>query len=156
MIMRYKRCLLCDRRNPLFGDYCSKCRGDLNIAEKRMQNERVMPVDQNVYAISVAGDPTALVKFGFTSSIQSRLGHFQIGSPVRLEVLACGRGLRHHERMIHRYLARDRAHGEWFKRSDRSMEVIAAIAAGSIVSFLEDRGARLRVIKHLQEQKAVV
>jgi hypothetical protein len=155
-IHRGKRCKLCDRHHSLFDDYCQRCRDDLNTVSKQIQKERVMPSDQNVYAISVAGDPAALVKFGFSCSVSTRLNSFQIGSPVKLEVVAHCRGLRHHEKMIHRYLSRERAYGEWFQRSERTLQIIEAIAAGTIVSFLEDRGARLRVIKHLQEQTAVV
>jgi len=155
-IHRGKRCKLCDRHHFLFDDYCQKCRDDLNTVSKQIQKQRVMPTDQNVYAISVKDDPSALVKFGFSCSVNTRLDSLQIGSPVRLEVVAHCRGLRHHEKMIHRYLSRERVYGEWFRRSERSDQVIAAIASGAIVSFLEDRGARLRVINHLQEQTAVV
>lgn len=151
-----KRCRLCDKRHYLFDDYCEKCRDDINLAKRRAMKARVMPEGQNVYAISVAGDRAALVKFGFSSSPSSRLNTLQTGSPVKLEIIAACRGLRHHEKMIHGRLRRDRVYGEWFQRSANVEEVIRHITAGSIVEFLEDRGARLRTIKHLQEQSAVV
>lgn len=151
-----KRCALCDKHHSLFDEYCQKCRDDLNSAQMFKARKLVMPHDQFVYAISVAGDNTAVVKFGFSNGPSGRLNTLQVGSPVKLEIVAYGHGLRHHEKMIHRRLASDRSHGEWFRRSQAALEVIEAIRSGCLVSFLEGNPSQLRAIRHLQLQSAVI
>lgn len=148
-IRRRNECGMCGELTTACGKYCASCQGSINDVSRE---KRKIDIDQYVYAISVRGASDALVKFGYTRSIKLRLNTLQTGSPVALELLASCQGLRHHERSIHLHLARDREHGEWFRRTERSMAVVEAIFKNEILQFLAEHGPRGRTIKHLQRQ----
>lgn len=83
------------------------------------------------------------MKFGVTRNLSVRHGALQAGSPYLLEVVAKVTGSRKLEPMIHRYLHRERLHGEWFSRSDRTLEVIDLMRSGDAVIL----GRAIRVRK---------
>jgi hypothetical protein len=83
----------------------------------------------SVYVIGT----TRMVKIGWSDDPLQRRATFQMGSPVKLGVyLMMTLPSREHARALeswaHRLLARDRAHGEWFKLSPD--EAIRAIVQG--------------------------
>lgn len=76
----------------------------------RRVTPRVMPV---VYFIRAeVGGP---IKIGSSAEPKQRLAEFQIGSPLRLMIVATMDGGREEERILHRRFAAYRLHGEWFR-----------------------------------------
>lgn len=74
-----------------------------------------------VYVIGATGG-LGPVKVGITNDLERRLSQIQSGSPVKLSViyylrLATTANVRGIEQAVHRELARDHAHGEWFNVS---------------------------------------
>lgn len=82
---------------------------------------------RKIYAISVAGDHLANVKFGLSSDPVSRMADLQIGCPVMLELLSFCDGTYPVEQAIHQFLADSWHHGEWFSRNEKVIGVIHAI-----------------------------
>jgi hypothetical protein len=133
---RAKSCKLCGTLHRLSGDHCAKCHG---LMTKPVGHGRAFLRDRRqsyVYAIGVDGNDGSLVKFGYTKIMEGRLRDLQIGSPVRLAILASDFGSRSHEKAIHDRLATDRSHGEWFRRSAKAIEIIQAMKAGRLSDFL--------------------
>jgi hypothetical protein len=91
--------------------------------------EPVGPVDYHgwVYFIR-AGE---FVKIGYSIEPAKRLGHLATASPLPLELWAKTRGNPVDERALHRRFARDRAHGEWFRVSDRIRNFVASIGGAA-------------------------
>lgn len=152
MLRRLNRCVICDELalSPC-AMYCFKCREQLN-ERLRTERENARPQGSYVYAIGVKEDPDSVIKFGVAQSPKERLKELQTGSPVMLELLAFCPGRPHHETMIHRRLMGLRHHGEWFRRCDKSMEIVTQIAAGTVIEFL----TRKPRIKDLQELQVVM
>jgi hypothetical protein len=69
------------------------------------------------------------VKIGYTNhpTPDSRLADLQAGSPLPLEILAWCDGDEDTERAIHRELADERTHREWFKITPRVAALIAVV-----------------------------
>ncbi len=59
-----------------------------------------------------------LIKIGVSCDPESRVEGLASESPVPVELLAMIPGTRRLERVIHKRLARDRDHGEWFKATE--------------------------------------
>lgn len=133
---RARACKLCGALHRLFGDHCQRCS---DLMTKPLGSGRVFLRDirrSYVYAIGVDGDPSSAVKFGFTKILSERLRSIQTGSPVKLIILASDFGAKAQEKAIHSLLARDRLHGEWFRRSTKAAELIDAMGKGQLSGFL--------------------
>lgn len=98
------------------------------------------------YCIGIAADHLSAVKFGVSNCPGARLLSLQTGSPVQLELIGVVDGSRHLERMVHRYLVADRIHGEWFRRSTRTKELVELVRAGSLLA-IEDLVRARRVLR---------
>lgn len=65
------------------------------------------------------------IKIGFTrTDAQRRLSSLQVGSPVRLDVVAAVAGTQYLEHQLHDYLSASRLHGEWFRRTSEVEQII--------------------------------
>jgi hypothetical protein len=73
----------------------------------------------------VGGDQVGMVKIGRSFSAEGRLQDLQIGSPVRLRIMATLPGGRHRERELHREFSAYHSHGEWFRLEGALREFIA-------------------------------
>lgn len=146
---RAKACKLCGESHRLPGDHCSKCH---DLMTKRIGHGRVFLADRrqsHVYAIGVEGNDNSLVKFGYTKILAARLRDLQIGSPVKLAIVASDFGSRSHEKAIHKRLADDRSHGEWFRRSARAIEIIQAMRDGRLSDLLGAESGKNKDQPHL-------
>lgn len=83
------------------------------------------------------------VKIGFSYSPSHRLADLQIGCPVRLQIIAKIPGTDEVERELHRELAKDRSHGEWFRPTDRLRAVFEKRLGGAPRSFRQSAHARI-------------
>lgn len=84
----------------------------------------------NVYFIqSVDG---GCIKIGFTKwAPECRLADLQVGSPVKLTLLASFRGSKADERVLHSYFREYHSHGEWFHEDAFGLpELIAWFRSG--------------------------
>lgn len=68
------------------------------------------------------------VKIGIAANPQRRLIKLQMCCPYRLNMLAVFPGKAHMEKELHQRLVADRLHGEWFRRSDALLAVIAELS----------------------------
>lgn len=74
----------------------------------------------------VWAEDTPYFKIGFTHEpLQVRLGKLQVGSPLKLHLLAWALGSREDERHMHMALARFRRRGEWFRLSETAFKAVA-------------------------------
>lgn len=71
----------------------------------------------------IGGDAGA-VKIGTTIAPLERLAAFQLGSPIKLSILALVAGGAKEEKAFHQRFAEHRTHGEWFARHPQLLEVI--------------------------------
>jgi hypothetical protein len=62
----------------------------------------------------VQADIVNLIKIGWSREPDRRLTHLQIGSPVKLTMLAAIPGHRSREKKLHYQFHAHRSHGEWF------------------------------------------
>lgn len=95
----------------------------LALRDARRSAQRSHSLNSAVYFIGCEGVPR--LKVGFSGSPGVRVADLQVGSPVRLEVIAAYYGTRDDEARLHHLLAEFRAHGEWFHRTkavDRFVE----------------------------------
>lgn len=79
----------------------------------------------------IAADSSGLVKIGQAVDVPHRLMNLQSGSPVRLYLLATfeGHDGRELEKHLHRELAAQRQHGEWFDLGVDPLAVVSALVA---------------------------
>lgn len=71
-------------------------------------------------------DGTGPIKIGWTRRDPwARLRGCQVGSPVRLRLIAAMPGARHEELQLHWRFHQWRVHGEWFEPSDGLLSLIA-------------------------------
>ncbi|MEU8718295.1 GIY-YIG nuclease family protein [Streptomyces sp. NPDC048663] len=77
-----------------------------------------------VYVMGSAQWP--YVKIGYSKDPAKRLWFVQVGSPVRLELLATYEGGRTLEAALHRYFRRHQMNGEWFDLGDSAVERVSA------------------------------
>jgi hypothetical protein len=70
------------------------------------------------------GGKIGAVKIGTTIAPLERLATFQLGSPIKLSILALERGDATKEREYHQRFAVHRSHGEWFERCPELMSLI--------------------------------
>ena len=78
-----------------------------------------------VYALG-SGDR---VKFGQTKNLMKRISAIRTSSPVAVELLASVVSRTDLEKKIHRHLAADRLHGEWFTRSQHVERILELFEA---------------------------
>src|SRR6185437_7936604 len=82
---------------------------------------------QSESVVYFLGADNGLVKIGFASNWNERLGKLCCGSPVPLIALAIFRGGRSEEREYHLRFKKWRHHGEWFELTDELEEEIDRI-----------------------------
>jgi hypothetical protein len=149
-LKRRSSCDICGGKKESWQDFCTKCRLDLKQQFERANNH--VRRHRKVYAISVAGDPAANVKFGFSSDPVSRLADMQVGCPVLLELLAACDGTFHVEQAIHGFLADSWHHGEWFSRNEKVMGVVEAIKINRVKSHIGMYGPEPPIVTELKRQ----
>lgn len=72
----------------------------------------------------IAAPESRLIKIGKTTDMQRRFASLKTSSPVELRLLDSIEYDYWLEDRIHRHLAEDRKHGEWFAASDRVLDFI--------------------------------
>ncbi|MEU3522186.1 GIY-YIG nuclease family protein [Streptomyces sp. NPDC006654] len=83
------------------------------------------------YVYIMGSDEWPYVKIGRSKDPTKRLWFVQVGSPVRLSLLATFEGGQALEAGLHRYFERHRTTGEWFDLGDNAVErVSAAVSLG--------------------------
>jgi hypothetical protein len=70
------------------------------------------------------------IKVGRTERYKERLAELQIGVPYKLNTLCKFVAPDWLENKIHRYLEADHVHGEWFKLSNRSIQLLKIAMSG--------------------------
>jgi hypothetical protein len=128
-----RKCLMagCRKRVPYEQWFCQDHRltgptlakQRLEEFAERVQLLRAAEAGGLTYVYAVGHDN--MVKFGRTSNLRGRMATLQAHSPVPLELLTATFTHITTEKRIHDYLAADRAHGEWFRRSERAERVMA-------------------------------
>jgi hypothetical protein len=87
----------------------------------------------NLYAIRT----DAHVKFGVSVKVRDRLKELQTGAAERLRLHGAMPATLKVEKAVHRYLAAERSHGEWFHWRPRVVAVASLIRAGNLHGLLE-------------------
>lgn len=88
-----------------------------------------------VYAIN--SPDHGLIKFGRTTNIQKRFAGICTMSPAPLELMGHVWLPDDAEAYIHDFLKEDRAHGEWFRKTERTRSIAALIAAQKVRELAE-------------------
>lgn len=100
--------------------------GELTVkrAETIMRRGAAETLKERVYFIQAEN---GLIKIGRATSPEDRLESFQIGCPLRLELLGSyePKDAVAEETRLHRLLAHDRQIGEWFRPSEVLLAVLA-------------------------------
>lgn len=81
-----------------------------------------------IYAIQAVG--TQFIKFGRANSVSRRLSQIETGCPLELNVLAVADWHDGIEKSIHQYLDQHWERGEWFRKSNRTDEIIGFMLDG--------------------------
>lgn len=68
------------------------------------------------------------IKIGYSTDIHRRLTDLKTGSDRHLSLVDYAIGDRSIERELHRLLASERIRGEWFKQTDKTMDLIYLIS----------------------------
>lgn len=76
---------------------------------------------------------TGLIKIGSTANVRRRLIELKCEGGAAVELLAHTKGSMRLERELHRVLAADRRHGEWFAESHFVTEMIALARGGGLI-----------------------
>jgi len=86
------------------------------------------PLEGKGFIYAIRSGKSNLIKIGFSVEPQGRLKELQTGSPGKLELLQTWPGTRYDEKRIHRFLKKNRVHGEWFQVDyDRAAYVIHTV-----------------------------
>jgi len=94
--------------------------------QRKLDNQSILLDDApSVYFIA----STNYVKVGVASNPQNRLRDIQTACPLELELLATFPGGYVLEAILHKVIDRHRVRGEWFKRTEKVVEIIDAAAA---------------------------
>ena len=96
-----------------------------------MIRKSMLEATQNGTVYFLAAPIVGLVKIVSTLKLEARLHALRVNSPVPLELLATMAGGIGLENDLHDHFASDRAHGEWFRLSERLRSFIEAVATGS-------------------------
>jgi hypothetical protein len=82
-----------------------------------------------VYFLSA--DSIPMLKIGKTTAMESRFAAIQACSPATLTLTGVIRGADFVEKWFHRACGQDRAHGEWFRLTPRTLDIVElALAHG--------------------------
>jgi hypothetical protein len=73
------------------------------------------------------------IKIGIAADAQRRLVKLQMCCPYRLRLLAVIPGKASMEKELHQRFIADRLHGEWFRKSDALLSLIAELSAPSLL-----------------------
>jgi hypothetical protein len=85
-------------------------------------------MNDNGFIYAIRSGRSNLIKIGFSVEPRGRLKELQTGSPDKLELLQAWPGTRSDERRIHRFLRKNRVHGEWFQVNyDEAVRVIHTV-----------------------------
>jgi hypothetical protein len=87
--------------------------------------------DGKSYVYFIGGE-SGPVKIGFSIAPRERLASMQMGSPVKLAILALVEGTVTDEKSYHARFAEHRSHGEWFNRHPELEELILSLRPLSI------------------------
>lgn len=68
------------------------------------------------------------VKIGYSTTVYKRLGDLQSASSEPLTLADYALGTRRLEKELHKLLASERIKGEWFRQSDKTMDLIYLIS----------------------------
>lgn len=122
-----------DRAREASRTVASRARAEAR-ATRQVAQSRIRAGDR-IYFIAAAHAPD-VVKIGFTrDSPEIRMKFLQIGSPVRLAILAAVPGPMMVERWLHAAFRDERSHGEWFHLSPRIRSFMeAAVRAGRLAT----------------------
>lgn len=98
------------------------------------------------------------VKVGYTTHLYKRLADLNTSSPVKLTLMDYVRGAKNVEAALHRELASERLSGEWFKATDKTMDLLDLIS--DFVETFDDNdddtdGRDLHVLT-VEELRAVI
>ncbi|MGW2689608.1 GIY-YIG nuclease family protein [Streptomyces sp. NPDC001414] len=96
------------------------------------------------YVYVMGSDQWPYVKIGYSKHPAKRLWFVQVGSPVRLRLLATYEGQQNLETTLHRYFDRHRTNGEWFDLGDSAVEQVNAAVNLGLGSLLAQRNDRER------------
>lgn len=88
------------------------------------------PADQFVYFLRPVG-MAGPIKIGCSSAPWTRMNHYNMYSPVPLELVAAVRGPQSVEFRFHLMFDADRMHHEWFRHSPELQAVMDAVGAGT-------------------------
>jgi hypothetical protein len=64
------------------------------------------------------------IKIGVGANVIYRIAQMQTGCPYTLKLLKIVRNASHFEKALHAEFAADNLHGEWFRKTDRLLQVI--------------------------------
>ncbi|MER7841805.1 GIY-YIG nuclease family protein [Streptomyces sp. NPDC096040] len=96
----------------------------------------------NGYVYVMGSDQWPYVKIGYSKDPAKRLWFVQVGSPVRLRLLATYEGGQNLETALHRYFERHRTNGEWFDLGDSAVERVNAAVNLGLALLLARRDDR--------------
>ena len=84
-----------------------------------------------IYAIRAGqGGP---VKFGIARNPKSRMSELQTGNHEKLVLSACVDIPDSCEKQIHHWLRQERLHGEWFKPTEKTLDVLADLQIRQVI-----------------------
>jgi hypothetical protein len=101
------------------------------LAAIRLDKEITQPTD--LYFIETEC-PERHIKIGIAGNVRARMGKMQMDCPYRLRLIKRVPGAADQEFTLHQRFATDRITGEWFRRSD---ELLAVIAEFDGLDYLE-------------------
>jgi hypothetical protein len=92
------------------------------------QEYQERPIARSTWFVYAIKAPNNLIKIGRSKNPSERLDALQIGSPVKLELLAWTEAKWSLEEKLHKLLIASRSHGEWFRPDDKVLQVVELIA----------------------------
>ena len=96
--------------------------------EERDEPEIVVPNYEGVSCVYfVQAKKMGLIKIGYSTNVQKRLGALSTGCPDALELLCVVKGDQKLESKVHQKFAEDRVKGEWFNPSPGLLAFIKTI-----------------------------
>lgn len=109
------------------------------------------PFGLRYYAIvyAIAAPDYGLIKFGRTTDIQKRFASISTMSPAPLELIGHVWLPDDAEAYIHEFLKDDRAHGEWFRKTERTRSIAALIAAQKVKELAEITEMSWMLVEHM-------
>lgn len=84
------------------------------------------PMEPRGIVYFIEGD--GVIKIGFSTDVGKRLADLRTGTAAKIELIEYARASREVERAIHQILASERVRGEWFKASDKTIDLMYLIS----------------------------